>query len=594
MTPMKEHYRHSFITLLMVLAALLYAMTATAATINAELSRNPVSIDESFELVFTVEGEADEEPDFSPLERDFQILDRSQNQNIQMINGRYSRSLRWILTLMAKRSGELQIPAIAFGNEHSNPLKIKVAAASPDSGNKADGDVFLEVSLEPGTAYVQQQLIYRARLFRAVNISEASLSEPSISDPDAIIEQLGDEQSYETRRHGRRYLVNEINYAIFPQNSGTLHVEPLVFQGRLMQRTHSRGFRSPFDVFEQAGPLKRWRSDAQVVTVIPLPTNAKGKPWLPAMGVLLTEDWPDANPQFKVGEPVTRTLKLQALGVSATQLPKINAGIPKDFKQYPDQATTEDHKTANGISATREEKIAIIPTKPGSYTLPAIELPWWNTETDHMEVARIPERSIQVLAASDAPNTAPGPIAQPAAITPTVPTPAIAETASLDNAGTKVVISNGGAFPYQWLSLFLAVGWLVTVGLWFLHYRRHSTSASDPSLPEPTSKQVSIRQALSDLKQACSGQDAQAAKTALLDWGAAIWPQAAPRGLGEIALRLTDKASAEIRRLERVLYANNAEPWDGMALWNALKNYRPQLSDLAAGSDSALLQLYPK
>ena len=50
-----------------------------AANITARLSHNPVSLDESFHLVYEADSDVDGEPDFSVLTNDFEILSSSQS-----------------------------------------------------------------------------------------------------------------------------------------------------------------------------------------------------------------------------------------------------------------------------------------------------------------------------------------------------------------------------------------------------------------------------------------------------------------------------------------------------------------------------------
>lgn len=99
----------------------------------ARLSRNPVSIDESFQLILESDGQTDSDPDFSVLEQDFQILSQSRSQNIQMINAKVTRSTSWRLKLLARRTGRLTIPAIPLGDDSSKPLSILVQNAAPRS-----------------------------------------------------------------------------------------------------------------------------------------------------------------------------------------------------------------------------------------------------------------------------------------------------------------------------------------------------------------------------------------------------------------------------------------------------------------------------
>ena len=84
---------------------LLLPVMALAATISVETDRDPVDQEEAFQLIFLARGTPDGEPDFSPLERDFEILGHSTSVSINMINGAMERNKRWILTLMARRAG---------------------------------------------------------------------------------------------------------------------------------------------------------------------------------------------------------------------------------------------------------------------------------------------------------------------------------------------------------------------------------------------------------------------------------------------------------------------------------------------------------
>lgn len=204
------------------------SQSAEAATIRMELDRSPVLINESFTLVFEAEGSVDEDPDFSALERVFDILRRSEGSSMQIINGEVSRKKQWTLSLMAKEPGHFIIPPIPFGKDKSESLMIEIKAAPVPS----EGDfepIFIEVSAEPATPYVQSQVIYTVRLYRSVTLISGNLSEPTLSDADAVIEKLGNDRSFETTLKDQRYLVVERVYAIFPQQSGQLTLLPIRF-----------------------------------------------------------------------------------------------------------------------------------------------------------------------------------------------------------------------------------------------------------------------------------------------------------------------------------------------------------------------------
>jgi len=556
--------KHRFLLLFITLMILLQTTGAFAASITAQVSRSPVSLDETFELIFESNGSPDGEPDFKPLEKNFDILSRSQSQSIKMINGNYSRTTRWNLTVMAKTTGQLTIPAISFGNDRSQVLSVQVKETATSTSGGSNNDMFMEVAVEPKAAYVRQQLLFHIRIFRAVNIADASLSAPQFNDPDIIVEQIEDEQTYETQRNGRRYLVTQIDYLAFPQTSGTLTLDPITFQARVMQHSRQR-----FDMFGQTGPIKRIRSSAISVEIKPIPKSAK-QPWLPATNLQLSSSWPKANPEFRVGEPVTRTLAIMADGITSAQLPEIHSEAPAGFKQYPDQPMLQDRKDTDGVTGIRQEKIALVPTQPGTHILPAIKISWWNTKTNQKEVAHIGEERIQVLPAiggATAPSVAPSVATSDQTVHDLKTAPVAIEHV------TQPETSNG---IYPWLSLFFALGWLATAATWWwlsLHRQPKNSTPENSNV----SKAKSHTKILTELKQACQANDSSAARTTLLAWAKSVWPSDPPKGLAELSLHFDKSAADNLLTLNQALYGKATSEWNGDAIWNAVKDYKPNL-----------------
>ena len=338
----------------LILLLFLYATGIQAAIIRAHVDRNPVPLNESFVLTFDVQGDADGEADFSPLEALFDILNRSQGSKIQIINGRMDRTSQWQLTLMARDVGNYTIPAINFGKDRSNSLSLVVEAETSDASDQA-GAIFLEAELTPQQAYVQSQLVYTVRLLRSVNLRSGSLSEPKLSGVEVMVEKLGDDRNFETLRNGVRYFVIERSFAIFPQQSGTLTVEPAVFQGQIIEGSRFN--------FNETLRSKRVASQSFSVAVQPIPAAAQ-RPWLPSRELRLVEEWPQDPPRFRVGEPLTRTVTLTASGIAAAQLPSLAGRLPEGLKQYTDQPLIKNQTRADGLTGMRREKIAILPPPP--------------------------------------------------------------------------------------------------------------------------------------------------------------------------------------------------------------------------------------
>jgi len=572
-----EFRRYLIFTLL-----LLMAPCAWSATVATHVDRNPVYMDESFRLTFESDSSVDAAPDFGPLEQFFDIVNRSQGTTMQIINGQVSNKTQWTLTLLAKQVGNFVIPAISFGRDTSKTLTLVVKPPRQgQTGVAGDaGEISLEVTAKPRTAYVQAQIIYTVRLFRAVNLVNASLSEPELVAGDAVVEKLGDDREYETQRNGVRYGVIERNYAIFPQQSGSLSIKPIVFEGQIVDRA-----RSVFDPFSQSSRTKRLQSKSIQLEIKPVPQDVQGAQWLPARDLKLDEEWPDPL-EFKVGEPVTRTITLRADGLTAAQLPKMATNVPEGIKLYPDQPALNDDKKADEIIGTRQEKIAMIPTQQGDFTLPAIEIPWWNTQNDRQEVARIPARTIHVLAAepsTSAPNAVP-PVAQQNNATPAV---------SDNKSNATTAVTPGETIPstsvvWFWVSMVLALGWLLTI-IWFVLIRRSSPTNATVN----NERAESISRLKQGLKSACLNSLAADTKTSLLVWAKYHWQTDPPKNLGEISKRCSGALANEIDLLNQALYSRDIGQWRGAGLWQAFEEFTATKKAAKTKPGDILKPLYP-
>ncbi len=526
---------------------------AANAKVEAELPRSTVPISDSFRVTYTVDRQVPT-PDFSPLQADFEVLSTAQSTNVSIVNGQMQQSVSWTIDLMARREGELTIPPLDFGGERSEALRVTVTAGDTGAGSAADREIYIEVEAEPAAPYVQGQVRFTLRIFRAVPTSDAALSEPQILEGDGVIERIGEDLVYETSRGGARFSVVERRYAIFPQSSGRLVVGPMTFEAV------TGGQRSLFDP-RPRGRRVRVRSEAMEFDVQPIPESFTGRAWLPAERVELIEDWPgQAGAQWRVGEPLTRTLTLRARGLSASQLAEIGAEVPEGLKQYADQPELDQATVDGSLVAVRRETVALIPSRAGSFELPAIEIPWWNTARDQLQYARVPARTVTVLPAAAMPD--------PAVTAAPVTDPL--EQPPADGIEAAPVSTDTPTF-LAWLSAVLAAGWLTTLALWF---RSRRLQIADPSSPRARQRPPGPKAVIRELERACAANDPDAASQALLQWGGSKWPGNPVHSLGELAARLDGEMQSELHRLSRARYSRSGERWNGAALWQAFEANR--------------------
>lgn len=568
---------------LLILFVLIFALPAVSqAKVSAHVDRTVIEEGETFQLMLQYD---DEEPDLDKLEMFFDIIGTSRSSKVSIINGNINRVNEWIVTLAPKNPGVQVIPSIRFGNETTAPIQIKVikpVASAPGQG----ADIFLEAKVDQPASYVQSQIYYSVRLYRAVEIREGSLTEPAFDD--AIVERMGDDVTFQTERNQRRYHVTERRYAIFPQQSGNLEIPEMVFQGLVLEPQSNQTSNDPFNRFFQAPRTKRVRirSEKVVVDVKPQPADYKGENWLPAKRLTLTESWSPKDPKFKVGEPVTRTLRLEALGLTGSQLPELKLFEAHGIKHYSDQPTVNTGQRGNDMLAIREEKFAIIPTDSGKLVLPEIRLSWFDTEFGKEKTISIPPRIIDVAPAATA-------VIPPVSKELAQPVESV-DDGNKENVETRIkTVVDPGVWPF--ITAGFAFAWLVTLVVTFLAWRRGGASQPAVYKNQTQENSASIKNALSALKKACIDNNPQAAHQAILQWAKATWPQNPPRNLQGIADELHDSTIRQVfADLAQLLYGDSHANWNGRQFWDSVSTRLKQPKTVKTKNSKSLPELYPQ
>ena len=592
-----------------ILLALLVGCAATAqalAHVRASLDSSQIASGDTVQLTLEHDGRTSGQPDLTPLQPDFDILGTSSSTSFQIINGSASEKSQVILTLAPKASGRLTIPSIAWDGERSRPLSLTVTgpAATQQPGGAAappSAKVFIEESDSPQQPYVEAAVHLTVRLFTSETLYHADLELPG--NGDILVKQIGSDQNSNVERDGRSYQVVTRHYVLFPLHSGTLTLGGPVLDAEVATSQQ----RSPFgaDPFGGAffgGPLLagpvRIYGKPIVLTVRPRPAGAIGSYWLPARDVTLSSAWNPAKLTARAGDPVTLDLDMQATGLTAAQLPDITSllTVPSGLKAYPDQPKLEDSMQGGRLVGNRDQTIALMADSPGRYTIPALTISWWDTQTNQARIARLPARTLTILpgsAVSTTPAAAasagePSTVVAPAAAGKAQPGAGAADRTPVRNPARAAGPPSTSASPskWEWISIALAVVWLSTLGAWL--WSRRSKAARRPAEKGVRAPPEASRER-SAFRAACEANDAHAARAHLLAWTAAVWGTA-PAGIGAIAARIGDATVAQLLRdLDRACYAGGA--WQGRPLAAALTAL--PTPDKRSGEREGLAPLYP-
>ncbi|WP_157736292.1 BatD family protein [Granulosicoccus antarcticus] len=592
-----------------VLLAMTSSLSAQQGTVKSELSASSVTLDESVTLsIFAigVEGELDT----SALDQDFDIVGRSSSRQINSIGGSNNQStvssvVTWTLELMPRKAGVFTVPAVTVGGMSSELLSLTVNEISAS----ARRDVFVEATVDTRTPWVQSQVLMSVRVFQGIEIVDGGLSDPA--GKDIQVERIGKDVYTNEERDGRRYSVTERRFALFPQKSGSLQIDPVVLSVSVPANAGQRG------IFSSTRKLTR-RTDSLQLEVQARPSTGTAW-WLPARSLTLASNWAGGNTDARVDQPLTRTVTMRGVGILDSQLPDISIPAIDGVSLYAEEPVKAMVVDELGLQAEQTIKWALIPQREGELVLPAVSVEWFNTETGKTETAMLPEEIVSVGPAVDtghASSALSGSGTEEAQAAPlsegsgeSVPPLSVDTTAELpdstlaaitserstsqpdktvteaERTDTALSIENGNPEGSQLISgtdaLQAQIASLQTVsnrwkltaltllGLWvtslaFVWWRKRDLirreKVAGKRLGAVRKHANAAYQSLAPLaavEAACTGSDPAAVRGALLEWAARQWPEQSPATLTALASRFDEGGAARelIKALDASLYS---------------------------------------
>jgi hypothetical protein len=585
--------------LALVLTLLLPAVVH--ADVKATLDRYQAYEGDQLTLTIETNNRNAPQPDLTPLSSDFRILGTRTGTSVRIVNGVRSDKITWRIGLEPRKLGRLQVPSLRVGQEQTPPLELTVREIPAEIKEQQARQLFIETEIEPRDKYyVQQQISLKVRLLHDGSLVGGELAEPKIGN--ALVERLGDEVRYTTTRHGRPYTVIERRYVILPERSGELQIPAVRFEGKvnapaalpdMMQQGNSllNDFfgSSPF---RAQGRQVRIESEPATVQILPRPDGLAGN-WLPAEEIRLFDSWTENPPQLRAGEPVTRTITVEARGLTGSQIPVLEPGQPADTRLYPEQPVMDSRTDGNKVFGFSRQSFTYIPDRAGKLRVPPVELAWWNVEKDQEGLAQLSEWDLNVAPGSGA--TARPPVQS----TPPDNTGNASSTGTTTESPTPLSESSETSLlgRYWWLLVLLLV-----FPLLYLLARKKSTAPRKEVTPDKPAEtlvsterpQTAFRSAIERLERACRENRPTDAASALLSAAEATWPDDPPRTLGALAARFEDVDAGQVMLLDRALYAGEASEWNGMDLLNAVRDaWKPGNSEKRV-DDEILEPLYPQ
>ncbi|HHF0526847.1 TPA: BatD family protein [Legionella anisa] len=517
------------------------------AEVQVQVDPSQVSIDDSFSLILTQDNlQNGGVPDLTPLQKDFMILGTERRMNYSIINGQTQSSSEWSITLKPQKEGKLTIPPIKIGREYTKPTTIDVTTGttprnthSSSTSSQKNKSIYLTTEVSKKNPYVNQQVIYKVSLYNSKHLLDASYQGPQVEN--ALLVPLGEEKRYQTQKNGVTFLVEEQNYAIFPQKSGPLKIKPPVFTALIYDFNPER---------------VKATDKVMNIDVQPVPKEYSGKVWLPAKQVKLMEQYENSTQTIAQGNTLIRTVILEGVGVPAQLLPTLNFAEIDGVNVYPEKGKDKNRVTYGELIGRTEIKVTYLFNKAGKITIPELKLPWFNTETGKEETAALPAKTFEVTPSSNA---------APAANTGQTDVTKNQNVTTQHTTKEKSEPTSPTQFIWAWtIAALFACAWLVTLVLWGWQKRNRNAGKGQ------------YKTALNTLHKACMQGNPQRARDALLKWAKLHWPDAPILNLTDLT-RLTTNASfkKQVQTLSQVLYKNKEKTlWRGDELWRCVEQMK--------------------
>lgn len=544
---------------LVLFSALAVFNTAFALTkVTASIDVNPVMSNESIVLTVVADDSVERDAlDTSPLSNNFIVARTEVSSQTSMVNFKTTRTTRWQIVLIPRKTGKLLIPSLTIDQVSSQPIEVNVIEQGSAASTKQQ-DVFISSQLSSNDIYVQQLVTLTVKLHIGVQLQRGSLTEPEL--PGATIVQVGKDQESDGIVNGKRYRIIERTYAITPEQSGEFTLNSPMFAGEVMVQSSRR---SGFLSFGETKPINIL-GDKLSLNVRPIPDNYPSHAsWLPSEFLSLHQEWQPQSNEFKVGEPITRTITLTAAGLAKAQLPIIEMAAPNGLKIYPDQAELNSNLTKERLVSQKRQNFALVASKAGQYVLPKISIAWWNTITNKYQQAVLPEQTITVVGNPD--SKMQESLSNPPQISDGEISPST--VSNNGNITTPTVIIEQST-KLQWLFLTL---WVLTLFLWLVHViylKRNQTKPTETNKPSVNNQYLA-------LLAACKQNNAEQALALIVPWVNSInvndinSPQAQVSTLAKaIELINCSTFTQAVNDVQQSLYgqSSTAESWQGQPL----------------------------
>ena len=250
------------------------------------------------------------------------------------------------------------------------------------------GRPFARTRLEPGPSVtVGQPLIVEIEVLVPSFFSGAP-NYPDVELRDALVLFVFRGVNFTERHDGVTWAGQRREYHVYPQRPGDFEIAEIP----VGVRYRPLGGRSGDVATDTASP-------PPVRFEATLPPGAEGLNYfISALDVDLEATFAGRSDTLLVGEAFTRTITARVRGSLSMVIPPLSVETVPGLASYPSPAEVEDIEGfgVEAIEGRRTESVTYVPEAEGDYTIPGVELQWWDVTEGLLRNATLPPVQVHV------------------------------------------------------------------------------------------------------------------------------------------------------------------------------------------------------
>jgi len=238
----------------------------------------------------------------------------------------------------------------------------------------------IRAKLVPDHGIIVGQTVHLVVEILVPNYFTGSPDLPTFELDNAIVVLSEDTpQHLNDRINGQSYAGIRRTYLIYPQQPGDFRLPPAQLT------VPYAGVPPKTTVAHPALPSLAFHAD--------IPIAAHGLSYfLPTTRLTIQQQWSSSLNNLRVGDTVERTVTVTSEKMQGMLIPPLPLNAPSGIRIYLAEPRVQDQKTDRGefVFGRRIQSAKYFIQKEGEYTLPAIELKWWNLGSNRLVTATLP------------------------------------------------------------------------------------------------------------------------------------------------------------------------------------------------------------